>query len=92
MYNTQYGMDNLLFNIDKVCFNYTYLYTLWVQNSQNFDFFCCVHMIFWIFDTILKEKILITLMAIAIKRTNQLVKSIAVFHTWSCEYPQRGHP
>ena len=47
-------------------------------------------MIVWIFDNIPQEKIFITLAANTIKRTNQLGPSIAVFPTWSCEYPQRG--
>ena len=47
-------------------------------------------MIFLIFDNILQEKIVITLMAIAIKLTNKLVLSIAAFPTLSCEYLQRG--
>ena len=60
------------------------------SNSQNYDFFCSVHVIFLLFVNIPQEKIFITLTAIAIEWTNQLVPSIAAFPTWSCQNSQRG--
>ena len=90
---TTYNMVWPIYNfyIEKVNFYSLHIFLDFMgTSSQNCDFFCCVHMIFRIFDNIPQENIFITLMAITIKQPNQLVLSIAAFPTRSCEYPQRG--